>query len=213
MRETAAETAFLGEGGDWKERFCVLKGSKLFMYRKEADYTANGGGESSNHTQAIDLLGGDTEIEPYEVYDRHAFRVEARNYQKDGKDVADSRPFIFSSALDPEKHQMEQLKRDVDDWHYFFKFAIEHTNMKALQDPLAEAKKAAKEARLKKAAEDEAENGGGLRKSSSNSSSSSSSSSSLGVTRVTALAVAKLSQGLKNKSGGGGIQRLISNFR
>ena len=88
--------------------------------------------------QSIDLLGGDTELEPYEVYDRHSSRRSAQ-LPEGRQGNRRQPPFHLSSALDPEKHQIEMLKRDVDDWHYL-KFAIEHTNMKAEQHSVAEAK-------------------------------------------------------------------------
>ena len=104
------------EGGDWKVRWCVLKGSKVYMYRRQSD---------DNHTQMIELMGGVTELEPFEVYDRHTFRVEARKHVKDGKTIDEERPFIFASALEESADGPESLKRDVDDWHYMFKFAVE----------------------------------------------------------------------------------------
>lgn len=112
------------EGGDWKERHCVLKGSKLFMYRKADD---------NSHTQYIDLKGGVTELELFEVYGRYAFRVESKLFHKDGKDIQDLRPFIFVSALDPSTNSLEAMKRDVDDWHYMFKYAIENSELQAKQ--------------------------------------------------------------------------------
>jgi hypothetical protein len=93
----------LVEGGDWKDRYCVIKGSKLFMYKKQTD---------DNHTQFIELLGGQTELEPYDIYDRHSFRVEALTYEKEGKSMSDNRPFVFASALDSTQG-LEALKRCV----------------------------------------------------------------------------------------------------
>jgi hypothetical protein len=92
------------------------------MYRRQSD---------DNHTYCIDLVRAATELEAFDVYGRHAFRVEAKSYQKDGKTVEEDRPFIFGSALDQDKNQLEGLKRDVDDWHYMFKFAIENSTMQA----------------------------------------------------------------------------------
>jgi len=113
------------EGGDWKERFCVLKGAKLFMYKRESDET---------HTQVLNLAGGTADLEPHGVYDRHTFRVEAQSYAKEGKTYVDEgRPFIFTSALDPDKIPDSELKRDIDDWHFMFKFAVENSSLQTAQ--------------------------------------------------------------------------------
>ena len=61
------------EGGDWKVRWCVLKGSKVYMYRRQTD---------DNHTQLIELAGGATELEPFEVYGRDTFRVRGRLFRE-----------------------------------------------------------------------------------------------------------------------------------
>jgi len=113
------------EGGDWKERFCKLQGGKLFMYKRESDEA---------HTQVLNLAGGVVELEPHGVYDRHTFRVEVPSYTKEKKEYVDEgRPFIFSSALDPDKTPDSELMRDVDDWHFMFKFALESSSLKTAQ--------------------------------------------------------------------------------
>lgn len=49
-------------------------------------------------TQSIDLLSTETELEPFEVYNMHAFRIETDSWKKKGDDINQRRPFIF--ALD-----------------------------------------------------------------------------------------------------------------
>ena len=46
------------EGGDWKERHCVLRGGRLLMYKDK---------DRDTPTQTIDLERATTLLEPYEV--------------------------------------------------------------------------------------------------------------------------------------------------
>ena len=79
-------------------------------------------------TQQIDLLGAETELEPFEVYHRHAFRIEARSFEKAGKRMEKGRPFIF--AWKSEDEADDEAIKEIRDWHYMLRFAIEQERMK-----------------------------------------------------------------------------------
>ena len=105
-------------GGEWKDRFCVLKKDALYMYKEKGD---------EKETQVVFLVGANAEIEKnYDVIstggekgagvkENCVFRIDAKSYEKNGKKYDSYRTFVLAA----------ENKEEMDDWIYMIRYVIE----------------------------------------------------------------------------------------
>tara|TARA_B110000305_G_scaffold226898_1_gene274989 strand:+ start:1914 stop:2579 length:666 start_codon:yes stop_codon:yes gene_type:complete len=96
-------------GGEWKDRFCVLKPDGMYMYREQDDPTP---------TQIIWMKGAKAEVEKRSetaFNEKHVFRLEASRWEKNGKQSELRRTFIFAATS----------KSNMDNWVYMTRYVIE----------------------------------------------------------------------------------------
>ena len=107
------------QGGDWKQRLCVLNGStsssacNISLYRDLTHYKSS----PSTPTQVIFLHKAFAQIEPdYVKHEKDfVFRLDAQQYLKEKSSQEENRSFLFAgSSVD-----------DITDWVYMIKYAIE----------------------------------------------------------------------------------------
>ena len=104
-------------GGEWKDRFCILKKDGLYMYKERGD---------EKETQVVFLVGAKAEIEknfdgvPGEektpgIKENCCFRIDAKSYEKNGKKYDSYRTFVLAA----------ENKEEMDDWIYMIRYVIE----------------------------------------------------------------------------------------
>ncbi|GMH65121.1 hypothetical protein TrRE_jg11242, partial [Triparma retinervis] len=105
-------------GGEWKDRFCVLKKDALYMYKEKGD---------EKETQVVFLVGAKAEVEKdYDVIstggekdagvrENCVFRIDAKSYEKNGKKYESYRTFVLAA----------ENKEEMDDWIYMIRYVIE----------------------------------------------------------------------------------------
>lgn len=107
------------QGGDWKQRMCVLNASSsssacnVSLYRDMNHYRTS----PSTPTQVIFLQGAFAQIEPdYVKHEKEfVFRLDAQQYLKEKNSQEENRSFLFAGLS----------TADITDWVYMIKYAIE----------------------------------------------------------------------------------------
>jgi len=110
------------QGGEWKDRFCILKPQGMYMYKEQDDTTP---------TQIIWLKGASAEIEKRSqdaFNEKWVFRVEASRWEKNGKQFDIRRTFVFAATS----------KTNMDNWVYMTRYVIESIESKGGEGGIGE---------------------------------------------------------------------------